>query len=123
MIYRLDFNSKQYFSSTTIGSGSRGSMTYAVDWSFLPDNTKYKMRFSFISYRRPVTGFNGAVSSNRIEVDFGTQFNQNFTGSNAINTKNNSGKKQPDHKVSYYTKNPKNRKKMNQNKGKNQENK
>lgn len=86
MIYRLDFNSLQFFNRPTT---SNNLITYAVDWSFLPENKKYKMTFSFISYKRPLTGFVGSVASNRIEVNFGTLFNQNVTGSNEITRKNN----------------------------------
>lgn len=47
MIYTVILNSTNYSSIAT--AGNRGNISYAVDWSFLPQGKKYKVSFSFQS--------------------------------------------------------------------------
>jgi hypothetical protein len=53
MIYSLILNSTtntpltNYFSANA--SGNRGQRVYAVDWTFLPENKKFKVTFKFAS--------------------------------------------------------------------------
>lgn len=48
MIYNLYLNSLNYHVSTPT-PGSRGTRHYSVDFSFLPDNKKFKVTFRFVT--------------------------------------------------------------------------
>lgn len=88
MIYNLFLNSTtntpltNYFS--TIDAANRGQRIYAVDWSFLPDNKKYKVTFRFSSSA-------GTFTSNTLlflTADLGPTPNS-VTGGSLIRRNNN----------------------------------
>lgn len=54
MIYTVVLNSRNYFSN----GGNNSSITYGIDWSFLPQGKKYKVSFSFNSKRGTFTADN-----------------------------------------------------------------
>lgn len=56
MIYTVVFNSTNYQSIAT--AGNRGSITYGIDWSFLPQGKKYKVSFTFNSRQGTFTSSN-----------------------------------------------------------------
>lgn len=87
MIYTLNLNSTQYFSSTTKPTTS-SRITYAVDWSFLPENQPFIMTFSIISKNRSTSYFAGNIL-NSVEANLGSPFIQNVTGGNLIRRNNN----------------------------------
>jgi hypothetical protein len=88
MIYRLDLNSSVYFSSTT-KPRTASRITYAVDWSFLPENQPFKMTFSLVSKKRYSTSSFSGVITNFVEANFGSPFTQNVSGGNLIRRNNN----------------------------------
>lgn len=59
MIYNLFLNSTattpltNYFSA--VSATNRGQRVYAVDWSFLPENKKFKVNFKFVSRQLALT--------------------------------------------------------------------
>ena len=62
MIYNLFLNSTTDIPLTNYYSAvldtNRGQRVYAVDWSFLPEDTKFKVSFKFISKNASLTGAN-----------------------------------------------------------------
>lgn len=88
MIYTLNLDSTIYFSSLT-GSNNYGHRVYAVDWSFLPENKKFKMTFKLQSKRRSSLGYNAGANIIRVRCNLNGLFNQNINGGYNVNKSNN----------------------------------
>lgn len=89
MIYKVDLDSNVFFSSLT-GTGLHSHRVYAIDWSFLPENKKFKMTFKIQSRTRTSGGgYNATFNSVRVKCNFQGIFDQNINAGNLTSKQNN----------------------------------
>lgn len=83
MIYQVNLDSSNKYAGT-----NNAQLTYAVDWSFLPENKKFKVTFSFLHKKRSVSGGFSSNFTNYIECNFGSAF-ENYSGSSVVEKRQN----------------------------------
>lgn len=85
VLYNLYLNSLTYHASTPT-PGNRGTRIYAVDWSFLPNNKRFKVTFRFVSRKATLTCDNNYL----IQCNLGcTNTRSGGDGSNQIGAASN----------------------------------
>lgn len=88
MKYQVNLDGDNYFSTLTSDT-NYSHRVYAIDWSFLPDNKKFKMTFNFQTKARTVNGFNAGANIIRLRCSFEGKFQQNINGSNQASKQSN----------------------------------
>lgn len=86
MRYQLNLNSENYYSTET--PTYAGHRVYAVDWTFLPADKKFKMSFTIETLRRTPSAYTAGNNTVKVRCSFSGVLDQNVIGGATTNKQN-----------------------------------